>query len=192
MEKRSDKELMKLIRKKEARAFKMLYQRYESAIFNFVYRFTGSREIAQELIQETFARVWQAAHTFDGKRGQVKGWLYAIALNLSRSEMSRKEYAYHYTDVEEVNRGYVNDKELTEEPQVRVEREEMRELIRETLGRLPEYMREVIILKNYQQLKFREIAEVTDTPESTLKARYHRAIHLVRKTILTLEGQNHA
>jgi len=69
MEKSTDKELMNLVLKKNSRAFKILYQRYEIAIFNFIFRYTGSREIAQDLLQETFTRVWFAAHLFDLKGG---------------------------------------------------------------------------------------------------------------------------
>ncbi len=102
MEKSTDKELMNLVLKKNSHAFKILYQRYELAIFNFIFKYTSSREIAQDLLQETFTRVWFAAHLFDYEGGNFRGWLYTIALNTTRNEMSKKRYTYQYLDVSEI------------------------------------------------------------------------------------------
>ncbi|MCH8874273.1 hypothetical protein IH824_16160 [candidate division KSB1 bacterium] len=65
MEKSTDKELMNLVLKKNSRTFKILSRRYEMAIYNFIFRCTSSREIAQDLLQEASTRVWFAAHLFD-------------------------------------------------------------------------------------------------------------------------------
>lgn len=183
MEKRTDKELMKLVADKNTLALKILYHRYEMPIFNFVLRCTGSREIAQELIQETFTRIWFAAHTFDQKRGNFKGWLYTIALNITRNEMSKKEYSYHFLNPEQTPEYHRQEGEglESENPEALLEQSELRDSIAHALGKLQPHLREVIILKNYQHLKFREMAEVTNTPEGTLKARYHRAIALLKE-----------
>ena len=94
MEKLNDKELINLVVDRNSQAFKILYHRYEIRIFNFILRYTGNREIAQDILQETFTRVWFAAHTFDRKKGNFKGWIYKIALNNTRNEMSKKRYDY--------------------------------------------------------------------------------------------------
>ena len=64
---------------------------------------------------------------------------------------------------------------------------ELRNTILELLGKLNPILREIIILKHYQQLKFREIAEITNTPEGTLKARFHRAIAQLKELLEPLE-----
>lgn len=184
MEKRTDNELMKLIADKHSPALKVLYRRYEIQIFNFIRRYTGSRELAQELIQETFTRIWFAAHTFDQKRGNFKGWLYTIALNITRSEMSKKEYTYHFLEINEAcERGEDGKNPDDENPETIQQQKELKKSIAYALGKLKPFLREVIIMKNYQHLKFREIAEAADIPEGTAKARYHRAIALLRKTL---------
>ena len=81
MKDHTDKELMKLTRDGDTQAFEMIYQRYNSRIYNYIFRFTGNREIAQDLLQETFTRVWSAAHTFRLKDGNFRAWIYKIALN---------------------------------------------------------------------------------------------------------------
>jgi len=192
MEKRTDKELMKRITDKNTLALKVLYRRYEIQIFNFIFRYTGSRELAQELIQETFTRVWFAAHTFDQIRGNFKGWVYTIALNLARNELSKKEYTYHFLDIDEtIEYQHDRDDSEKENPETILEQNELTHAITKALGKLKPYLREVIIMKNYQHMKFREIAEATDIPEGTLKARYHRAIALLKEYLCPMEVTSH-
>ncbi len=184
MEKRTDNDLMKLIADKHTPALKVLYRRYEIQVFNFIRRYTGSRELAQELIQETFTRIWFAAHTFDRKRGSFKGWLYTIALNIARTEMSKKEYTYHFLEIDETReRGENGSDPDDENPETILRKKELENSIANALGKLKPYLREVIVMKNYQHLKFREIAEAADIPEGTAKARYHRAIALLKETL---------
>lgn len=187
----TDNELMKLLTSKNTGALQVLYQRYEKKIFNFILRYTGSRGIARELIQETFTRLWFAAHTFDQKQGNFKGWLYTIALNITRNEMSKKEYSYRFLSPEE-NREWRQDEPSPahEWPESILERKEIRDSIARALGQLKPYLREVIIMKNYQHMKFREISQITKIPEGTLKARYHRAVELLKKYLQPLEN-NH-
>lgn len=177
MEKSTDKELMKCVQERDTSALKVLYQRYEMAIFNFILRFTGSREIARDLIQETFTRAWLAAHTFDHKRGNFKGWLYTIALNLARNEMSKKEYTYQFLPTDEGS-DYRDGlkKQENPTPETTLEQRELKESVAAALGELKPHLREVVVMKHWQQLTFKEIAAVTAVPESTLKARYHRAV----------------
>jgi len=192
MEQKTDKELMKLICNKNSEALKMIYKRYELKIFNFILRNTGSREIAQELIQETFTRIWLAAHTFDQQKGHFKAWLYTIALNLTRNEMSKKEYTYHYIDSAEIHDIHQQRKLIhAQGPNNILEQKELKNSITRALGKLKPSLREVVVMKNFQHLKFREIAEATKLPESTLKARYHRAIELLKKHLNTSEVKNH-
>lgn len=195
MQKKTDNELMKLMAGKNKMALKELYRRYEMQVFNFLFRYTGHREIAQELIQDTFTRLWFASHTFDQKKGSFKGWLYTIALNLARNEMSKKEYTYQFLEPGEIHncREFEDDVQTREGgPDAVLEKREIQTSIANALGQLQPHLKEVIIMKNYQHLKFKEIAHVTKTPESTLKARYHKAISELKKYLNTREVTTHA
>jgi RNA polymerase sigma-70 factor (ECF subfamily) len=163
---------MELVARGDTMAFKVLYERYDMPIFNLILRSTGNREVAQDLLQETFARLWQAAGIFDPRRGAFKGWLFKIALNITRSEMTKKQYHVYFVPVDEAFPGYPGAKG----PDMMLEKQQQKERVAQALGRLSPLLREVIILKYHHQLKFREIAEITDTPEGTLKARFHRAV----------------
>lgn len=181
MENCSDKELIGLTIKRCASAFKELYMRYKIPIYNFILRYTGNREIAEDLLQETFIRIWYGAHTFDNKKGNFRVWLYKIALNTTRNEMSKKQYKHYFYELETIK----NKKESSSEerPDRKFDNLELQNRIATALKRLPHLLREVVIMKNYQQLKFREISEITDTPEGTLKARYHRAVEKLREEL---------
>jgi RNA polymerase sigma-70 factor (ECF subfamily) len=184
----SDKELMKLVVARDTQAFKILYNRFNVQIFNFVLRLTGRRELAQDLLQETFTRVWFAAHTFDLKKGNFKGWIYKIALNTTRNEMSKKQYEYHYEDWSQIC-GTSQEPYLaaTDQPDSKLFQSELKAIIAEALGKLNPLFREIIFLKHYQQLKFKEIAEMTNTPEGTLKARFHHGIARLKELLEPLD-----
>lgn len=184
MENKTDKELMRLIVARDTSAFKILYTRYELHVFNFLLKYSGNRELAQDLLQETFTRVWSAAHTFHLRKGNFRGWVLKIALNLCRSEMAKKRYDYNYFDVSEMgdSREELAHPE-SEQPDAETEHSELKQNIALALAQLSPMLREIIVMKHFQQLKFREIAEITDTPEGTLKARFHRAIFQLREIL---------
>ena len=118
------------------------------------------------------------------KYGNFKGWIYTIALNLARNELSKKEYTYLFLDIDETYESqHERDDSQKENPETIFKQKEQIHSITNALGKLKPYLREVIIMKNYQHMKFREIAEATSIPEGTLKARYHRAIALLKKSL---------
>ena len=177
----SDDELMLTVIDGNTKAFNALYGRYERAIFNFILRYTGNRGLAQDLLQETFTRIWFAAHSFDPEKGTFKTWLFKIALNITRSEMAKKQYSFSYLDVTEMN---TSEKDLPvryEPPDREMEDRELQKKIQTALSKLQPFLREIVLLRHYQQLKFSEIARITNTPEGTLKSRFHRAIHILKK-----------
>src|SRR4029453_3636213 len=84
----------------DASALSALYDRYERPTFNLILRLAGRRDVAEELMQEAFTRLWTTARLFRGERGSFKPWLFTIALNLTRSELSRKRYRVRHLEPE--------------------------------------------------------------------------------------------
>lgn len=188
MKKKMDKDLLSMIVDKNTKALKIIYMRYEKQIYNFIYRYTGSREIAMELLQETFTRVWLAAHAYDEKKGNFKNWLYTIASNITRTEMSKKEYSYQYSEIAETDELYYeNDRPMIENPEKVLERKEIKKSIIIALARLSPKLKEIIIMKNYQHLTFKQIVEITGVPDSTLKSRYIKAVALLKQNLNPME-----
>jgi len=179
MEERPDQALVAEVARGDAAALRSLYLRYEAPTFNLILRLAGSREMAEELMQETFTRVWTMAGTFRPDRGDFRSWLFTIALNLTRSELARKRYRVRHVETEEAE-ALVS---RADGPDVLAARSETGRRIAEALRRLPPLLREVVVMKVYHQLKFHEIASITGTPEGTLKARFHRAVAELRERL---------
>lgn len=179
---------MTLVAERNTKALKILYDRYSGGVFNFTLRYTNNREISEDVLQETFTRVWFAAHTFNPARGRFKAWLFTIGINITRNEMTKKRYEFQYLDLDEI----IGEDELTERPHDELshdilEKTDLEDTISKALARLNPFLKEVVILKHYHKLKFSEIAEITNTPEGTLKARFHNALGQLRKLLEKVE-----
>ncbi len=179
----SDEALMRRVRARDVDAFRVLYLRYEIRIFNFVLRCTGERALAEDLLQEVFWRVWQAARTFDPARGGFRTWLYCVALNTTRNELGLKRYAC------EDRTGLAPDvtNQLPDvhaaDPASRLERRETDALVTAALARLSPTLREVVALRCMEGMKFSEIAALTGAPAGTLRTRFHRAVAELRRRL---------
>src|SRR3954467_374107 len=172
MEETPDHALVAEVARGDAAALRTLYDRHETQTFNLILRLAGNRQTAQDLMQETFTRVWTMARTFDPVRGSFKSWLFTIALNLTRNELGKKRYAVRHVEADAMDALASTQ----DGPDVVLAPDEDARRVAAALAQLDPLLREVVVLKVYQQLKFREIAEITSTPEGTLKARFHRAV----------------
>lgn len=176
----SDEELMNLLQKGNTDALKLLYNRYSNGIFNFTLRYTNNREISEDILQEVFTRIWRSSHTFDPDKGTFKTWLFTIGINLTRKEMSKKRYDYDHLDFDEI-RSFDTQPERSDDNLV--EKTELKDTIEKALAGLNPFLKEVVILKYFQNLKFTEIEEMTKIPVGTLKARFHNALGQLRKLL---------
>jgi RNA polymerase sigma-70 factor, ECF subfamily len=180
----ADEALMKRICARDVDAFRVLYSRYELRLFNFVLRCAGNRALAEDLLQETFWRVWQAARTFDPTRGEFRSWLYRVALNATRSELGLKRYSCENLDgvIPEGSSPLPRGGGL-DDPARRFERKETEALVASALAGLSPVLREVVALRCMEGMKFSEIAAVTGAPAGTLKTRFHRAVAELRRRL---------
>lgn len=181
MDPESDEALAADMARGDTAALRALYDRYEAPAFRFLLRMTGDREAAKDLVQETFTRAWTMARLFDPARGRFKSWLFTMALNLTRNERSKKRYSTVHLGPEAIE-GMASHGEA---PDAALLRAETSRRVSEAMAKLPPLLREVVVMKVHQQLKFTEIAEITRTPEGTLKARFHRAVEELRRHLGT-------
>lgn len=188
MKKFSDNKLMRLVLKRDNAALKVLYERYHKVMFNFIYRYTGNREIAEDLLQDTFLRVWHSSKLFKSEKGKFSSWIFKIALNVAKNEMIKKRHSYNYQAYESSSEADFNYNEQGSKPtHTLIESNDISEFVLRAIGKLNPYHREVIILKHYHDFKFREISAITNTPESTLKTRFQRAIEILSNELQHLE-----
>ncbi len=186
---RSDEELMLSCRDGDEGAFETLYRRYEKPIFSFIYRMVLSAEDAEDLCQETFLKVVRAKKKYRAT-AKFKTWLFHIALNLCRDRIRRMKFRSHLSlnspvfspDSEQIQlRQSVCDP--SSDPTKRVQTDEMNTLVRQAFTKLPEQERTVVILRQYHDLKFSEIAEIIDCPVGTAKSLNHRGREKLMKSL---------
>ena len=169
-------------------AFGALYARYELRIFNFLFRCVGDRALAEDLLQETFWRLWQAARTFDPARGEFRSWLYRVALNVTLSELGLKHYSRESHPGTLPEKGTLpTTRESPDDPERRFERKEAAALVSTALADLSLEMREVVVLRCLEGMRFSEIALVTGATAGTLKTRFHRAVVELRRRLVPEE-----
>ncbi len=172
--------------KLEPEAFDWLVDAYSARLFGFLYRLTGRRDDADELVQEVFVRVVShiARYQHDGR---FEAWLFRIATNLARDRVRRIARSPEIgsldggpSDAEPSMADRLPD-EAGDAPERRMEHEEDVDRLQEALGKLPDAEREVVMLRHYGNLSFNEIATLMATPLGTALARAHRGLAKLRE-----------
>ena len=166
----------------DRQAFGEIVERWQDRIFGAVLRMVRDRELAEDLAQETFLRAFDKLSTFRGGAA-VGTWLYSIALNQVRSEMRKRSALKHGSPVSlDALRGGGTDDAPRFDPADHAPRADERAATAESCALLlaevdalePE-QREVIVLRDFQDLSYDEIASVLEVPIGTVRSRLHRA-----------------
>jgi RNA polymerase sigma-70 factor (ECF subfamily) len=163
----------------DKRAFGELVERYQNRLLNFVYRTTGDRERAEDLVQETFIRVYRHLHRFDQTK-KFSTWIYTIASNLAKNELrnrSRNPLVLFQT----IKRNWDADQrpleweDNTYRPDDLYRKRHLREMVDRAVSKLPEHHRIVFVLRELEGKTYEEISEITGVNLGTVKSRLNRA-----------------
>ena len=172
-----DEELLQGFLGGDEKSFVELMQRYKQPILTFVYRFIGDYDDATDIAQETFVRLYRFAHTF---KGEVKfsTWLYTIAANLSRSELKRYRRRMGTALSAAFSRDEAGEEwdvpDETYRPDDKVDSNRIAQEVQAALMKISPTYREMVILRDIQQMSYEEIAFVTGTEMGTVKSRINR------------------
>lgn len=186
MESKSDEQLLADHLSGVSNAFDRLVARYVNELFGFLCRFVGNATVAEDLVQETFVQVHNAAASFDPERS-FKPWLYTIAANKARDYMrSRGRRPFVSIDAPAPGAGDSGSPAQNLEADTiplpeQVANEELRAAVREVIERMPEHLRLILVMGYFQQLAYADIAEALKIPIGTVKSRLHAAVqHFAR------------
>lgn len=170
----SDEELIERFQHGDLYAFDMIVRRYKDQLLNFVYRFVGNMEEAEDIVQETFLRVYRNRQAYK-RIAKFSTWIYTIAGNLARTEL-RKRKRRRIFSISDL--GYEDkDYEISDEvfnPEAHVDSRMQEEIIQREINKLPPKFREVIILRDVQELSYEEISKILNVPIGTVKSRVNR------------------
>lgn len=183
--------------RRDERAFNELVMAYEQRVFGLVYRMLGRREEAEDLVQEVFVQVFKS---IDGFRGDSKlgTWIYRIAINLckNRSKYLSRRRTDAQDELQEASQGGaltaargVTSGESSGPDQV-VQGYQLEEIMKCCIAELEEEFREVLVLRDVEELTYEEIMEITGLPEGTVKSRIHRARSALKQKVAQRLGEH--
>ena len=175
-------------------AFNKLVSLWYKRIYNYAYKYAGSHDMAMDITQNTFIAVH---HKINQLRdvNSFKPWLYRIAINCSHEELRKQRRISGISIDSTVNedgeeRKIEIEDDLRYQPDAKLQRQELAELILSSLQTLSEEQRLVVIMKEYEGLKFREIAEALDISENTAKSRLYYGLKNLRSKLSNLIYEN--
>jgi RNA polymerase sigma-70 factor (ECF subfamily) len=173
----ADEDVMQLVRRGDARAFEVIYERHSSAAFSLAYRMVGARGAAEDVTQEAFLSLWRSGGRYDRARGSVRTWVLGIV---------------HHRAIDALRRSTVHDKrragdegieerfEAPERTDVQAARREEAGTVRHALSSLPADQSQVIELAYFGGFTHTEIADMLDAPVGTVKGRMRLGLKKMR------------
>lgn len=170
----TEKELVTAAKQGDRNAFGELVRLHYQGTVNVVYRMCGDLSQAEEAAQEAFIRAWQQIHSYQPKFA-FRSWVYRIAINAAIDQFRKERPA---EDIEAVS---VQDGR--DSPEEKVEKDERAERVQRAVLSLPEAARAVIVLREYEDLSYAEIAAALNIPVGTVMSRLNYARSLLRKKL---------
>lgn len=177
----ADNFLMEEVKKGKVEKLAVLFEKHHIQLYNFFLRLTGNRGASEDLVQDVFLRILKYRTTYKGQ-SKFTVWMYQIARNAHIDYLRKSKGELSLDDQWEE----VVETEPT--PLDRLERGQDVQLIQEALARLPLKKREVLVLSRYQDMKYKDIAELLGCQIGTVKAHVHRAIKDLGKIYCELSG----
>lgn len=170
----TDEELIARFQMGDVQAFDALVRRYKDQLLNFVFRFVGNRTDAEDIVQETFLRVYKNKHYYK-EIAKFSTWVYTIAGNLAKTELRRRKRHKIFSVSNFVNEEKDYDIPDTEiSPDRKVDETIKEDYIQKAIEKLPPKFREVIILRDIQGFAYEEISQILNIPLGTVKSRVNR------------------
>jgi len=160
-------------------AFQELVERYHTRLLNFIYRTIGDRDRAEDLVQETFVRVYRHLHRFDPTK-KFSTWIYTIASNLAKNEL-RNRSRNPLVLFQAIKKNWEADhrplqwEDSSYSPDDLFRKRHLREQVEKAVTELPEHHRVVFVLREMEGKTYEEISEITGVTLGTVKSRLNRA-----------------
>jgi RNA polymerase sigma-70 factor (ECF subfamily) len=180
-----DTRLARLARKGDQRAFAEIVGMYKDKLYHLAYRMTGSRQEAEDVVQDAFLRVFRSLDRYD-EHQKFSTWIYRIATNLCIDRL-RKRRSVYSLDAESADHegldGYAMLPGDERTPESELILSETQRIVQEAIDTLPAKYKGVMVLRYLQDLSLQEISDVLGMPVTTIKTRVHRGREYLRKKL---------
>lgn len=181
-----DKKLVERVKAGDKRAFDLLVKKYQHKIVALIGRYVYDQHEALDVAQETFIKAYRAIPNFRGDSAFYT-WLYRIAINTAKNHLVARSRRPMDVDVDDAQY-FEGENELKdiETPENSLYREELEQVIKRTLSKLPEDLRVALTLREFDGMSYEDIADVMDCPVGTVRSRIFRAREAIDKEISPL------
>lgn len=171
----SDEDLIYRFQQGDNYAFDILVKRYKDPLLNFVYRFLGDHTEAEDIVQETFLRLFKNKHYYK-EIAKFSTWIYTIAGNLAKTELRkrRRRSFFSISNFTGTDKDYdIPDTDVS--PEKQADSVLTDNIIQQAVNKLSPKFKEVIVLRDIQEFSYEEISEIVGIPLGTVKSRVNRA-----------------
>jgi RNA polymerase sigma-70 factor (ECF subfamily) len=188
----TNEELMTRFQGGDAAALEELFARFQKPLFNYFYRMLGRRETSEDLVQETFLKVCRFGTSFRGSEAKFSTWLFSVAGNQCRDYIRhssrRPETLVEDSELHEVaDDGGPSLHAYDSSAEDHLMRMELQDILKKAIHSLPEKEKNAIILREYEGLEYKEIAEALSCPIGSVKVLIYRARQKLREKLDKLE-----
>lgn len=167
-------DLVRRCRAGDGAAWEEIVSLYSRRIFNLAYRFTSSVEAADDLTQEVFIRIYKTLEQFDPKQGNLPSWLMRLARNLIIDDYRHRQRNPQNAYADDVENHTFHLRAVGTSAHKEIERRELRHQVQEGIDKLPPDLRTCVILRDIEELSYKEIVDALEIPEGTVKSRINR------------------
>jgi len=163
-------------------AFELLVRRYRDPLMNFVYRFVGDKDVSSDIVQDTMIRFYLNKDSYKSF-AKFSTWIYTIATNLAKNELKRRKRKKLFSIDNDNDEKEIVIRDRAALPDVVADSQIKNKIIEKALNKVKEVYREVVVLRDIQDLSYEEIAEITGLSIGTVKSRINRGRTQLQKLL---------
>ncbi len=181
----TDSELVRAIREGDEDAFRTVYSRLQAQVFRFALHMSGSRSLADDIVQEAFLTLIHRSDRFDSEKGSLAAFVLGITRNCLLRRL-RTERVF-VTALDDQEKGRPSDQTAGSDPLSELDRSETVRQVRSAVLSLPLHYREVVVLCELEERSYEETAKLLGCSSGTVRSRLHRARALLLSKLKALE-----
>lgn len=166
----------------DAASYELLIRKYQSKLFSTVLHMVKNRELAEDIVQESFLRAFRKLDTLNN-RSQFYPWIKRIALNMALNHFEKEKRVLD-VETEDDESSFFENIASGESPEELTLKEEMKRYVRMFVDSLPDRLRVVIILREVEDMSYEEIAEMLNIPLGTVRSRLFNARNIIKERLI--------
>lgn len=185
----ADTQLMEAIKSGDEAAFLLLYRGLQAPIYRFALQMSGSRSVAEDVIQEVFLTVIHRSAGFDASKGAIAAYVMGIARKCLHRRLQAERGFISFGSTQEESEAAAGPAAAESNPLADIARNETAQMIRQAVISLPIHYREVVVLCGLEEKSYQDAAEILGCAAGTVRSRLHRARELLLQKLRTSELQ---